>query len=332
MKRFLSISLLVVMLVAIVGCASPAATAQPAAGATAAPKKLKFGFTAMNATGDSNQGMHYQTLQEYGTSKGIEMVMLDPKGDPNTQISQIENLIQLKVDVIIIRATNATAIIPAMKKAHDAGIPVIVTTNIIDMSGFNYMTAFVGPSDLLQSSMAAQVFIDFYKDSPKTTVNVLEVQHLMGSTVGILRTRGFAEKIAGTKVKVLEAQPAEGNAEKAQQITEAWLLKYKPGEIDGIYVEGTGMGFGVTNAIKAANRIGEFPVVFIATSKASFDLIKSGELYASVDQNPIDEAKLTIDTALRILAGEKVELLTYTPSTVTTKTSIDSGKSVRPIW
>jgi ribose transport system substrate-binding protein len=331
MKKFFSLSMVLALLVVLVGCAT-AATQPAAAAATAAPKKLHFGVTVNNATADSNQGAHYQELKKYGESKGIEMTMLDPAGKPETQISQIENLIQMKVDVIIIRATNATAIIPAMKKAHDAGIPVLVTTNIVDKSGFDYMTAFVGPSDLLQAKAAFKVLEEYYTDHPSTkaTLNILEVQHVPGTTVTTLRTQGFAEAIAGTKFKILDAQTAEGKREKGQQITEAWLLKYKPGEIDGIFVEGTGMGFGVTNAILAANRVGEFPVVFIATTKESFALIKNGQLYGSVDQSPLVEADLTIETAIKITKGEKVEQFTYLPIYLTTQKNI--ATAVEPTW
>lgn len=295
-----------------------------------APAQLTFGFTANNATADNNQGKHYQELERYGKEKGINMVMLDAAGDPTTQISQIENLIQMKVDVIIIRATNATAIVPAMKKAYEAGIPVIVTTNIVDESGWDYMTAFVGPSDELQAKAAAQILIDYYKDSTKETINILEVSHVPGTTVSTLRAKGFREAIEGTNFQILDSQTAEGKRENGQQITEAWLLKYAPGEIDGIFVQGTGMGFGVLNAIAAADRVGEFPVVFIATGAESFDKIKAGELYGSVDQSPIVEAQLTIDTAVRVVNGEEVDFLTYLPISVTTQENIDTAE--RPTW
>ena len=342
MKKLVIIMVLA-LVVTLTGCGSanttkgntttqPGATptTQPGATPTTTEKQLKIGFTANNPSADANQAAHYQEMQTYGESKGVEMIMLDPMGDPNTQINQIENLIQMKVDAIIVRATNATAVIPAIKKAFEAGIPVITDTNNIDESGYSYIKGFVGPSDFDQGVAAAETLIDFYKDSAKEVINVLEVAHTPGTTYAKLRAEGFRKGLEGSNITIMDSQTAMGSSEKGQQITENWLLKYAPGEIDGVYVQGTGMGFGVTNAMKAAGRTAEFPVIFVATIGASYDLIKSGELYASVDQPVYEDSDMAIDFCLKILNGETIEFFNYLPVTVTSQKNIDTIE--RPVW
>jgi ABC-type sugar transport system substrate-binding protein len=174
--------------------------------------------------------------------------------------------------------------------------------------------------------------IDYWdkKDPAKDPVNILELSHVPGTTVSTLRAKGFRDAIEGTRFKILESQTAQGTREVGQQVAEAWLLKYSPGEIDGVFVQGTGMGFGLLAAVAAAGRIGEFPIVFIATGSESYQKIVSGELYGSVDQSPILDAKVTIDTALKVANGEKVDFLTYLPITVTTQENLKTAE--KPTW
>ena len=58
---------------------------------------------------------------------GVNLIFYDSGGyaNVNKQISQIEDVIQRKVDGIIFTATNSTATVPAIEKAIKAGIPVV---------------------------------------------------------------------------------------------------------------------------------------------------------------------------------------------------------------
>ena len=57
----------------------------------------------------------------------FDTLVLDAGGDVARQIAQMEDLIQQEVDAIIIWPTNGEAVVPAVRKAFQAEIPVIVT-------------------------------------------------------------------------------------------------------------------------------------------------------------------------------------------------------------
>lgn len=50
---------------------------------------------------------------------------MDAQNDPAKQVSDIEDLIQKKVDVILLNPTDADALVPAVEEANKAGIPLL---------------------------------------------------------------------------------------------------------------------------------------------------------------------------------------------------------------
>jgi hypothetical protein len=95
------------------------------AGAAFAQDTVTIGITQNNVGVDS-----YQTTYEKAfiaaaeANENVEAVVLDAGGDVARQIAQMEDLIQQEVDAIIIWPTNGEAVIPAVRKAHQADIPV----------------------------------------------------------------------------------------------------------------------------------------------------------------------------------------------------------------
>src|SRR5665648_1277300 len=55
----------------------------------------------------------------------VELVVMDAQNDPAKQVSDIEDLIQKKVDVILLNPTDADALVPAVEQANKAGIPLL---------------------------------------------------------------------------------------------------------------------------------------------------------------------------------------------------------------
>jgi D-xylose transport system substrate-binding protein len=56
---------------------------------------------------------------------GAKYISADAQGSPTKQLTDVESLISKGANVLIILAMDSEAIIPAVKKASDEGIPVI---------------------------------------------------------------------------------------------------------------------------------------------------------------------------------------------------------------
>ncbi len=118
--------------------------------------------------------------------------MLDAGGDVARQIAQIEDLIQQQVQAIIIWPTNGEAVIPAVRKAKNAGIPVIVTNSNIAEAGFDFVKSFSGPDNITQGSRSAEIMCDKFKEMGiETTAQVVQISGQPGYTTAIERQQGL---------------------------------------------------------------------------------------------------------------------------------------------
>ena len=129
-----------------------------------AATSFKIGSTANNVGTDAYQTQHDKTLRAYAEELGVELIQLDAVGDVTKQINQVDDLIQQECDVIIIWPVNGKALVPAAKKAYDAGIPVVIANSNIDESGYDYIKCFVGPNNVLEGQYAGEMMLDLFPD------------------------------------------------------------------------------------------------------------------------------------------------------------------------
>lgn len=158
MKKHLSLLLVLAMLfVALTGCASPAtttpATTTPAtteSAATtpattesaetkpteAAPVKAselyagKTCYYIVNSEKTDVQIILNHYLEELVKAAGGEIIVQNPDGDSSVQAQLIEDCLIHDPDIIFLKPLDSAAVAPAVKKANQAGVPVVT----LDMS------------------------------------------------------------------------------------------------------------------------------------------------------------------------------------------------------
>lgn len=358
MKKIISLSMMalfVLSLCLMAGCANtdqPDTTAQTAgaapAGTTAASvaanteatdteatdstkSDVTLGITFNDVSGDSYQTAFYEGLLKEAEERGYELSVLDAAGDADLQINQVENLMEMNVDVLMVFPCNGTSIIPVLKTAYEAGFKVLVVNNNIDESGYPYVCGYVGPDNVQQGRDAAQIILDYYADSDKDEIKVIQIEHVPGNMTAVQRGQGFAEGIEGTKIRLIESQTANNSREEAMQITENFLIKYpNPGDIDAIFIQGDNMAHGVMAAVQAAGRVGEFPIVGTSITAESWAKMEAGLYWGSSLQSPYLLAGTVMDTVEKILAGETIEFWNAMPNPLITQENMDEYEC--PDW
>jgi ribose transport system substrate-binding protein len=273
----------------------------------AAAETVRIGITQNNVGVDSYQTTYEKAFIEAANAdENVEVVVLDAGGDVARQIGQMQDLIQQRVDAIIIWPTNGQAVIPAVRQAKSAGIPVIVTNSKIADAGMEFIAAFSGPDNIRQGAYSAEMMCDALGNKGQ----IVQVAGQPGYTTAIERAKGFEDRLAEAcpEVKIMETQPGDWNREKAQRTMENFLTKYD--RIDGVYAGDDNMGVGALNAAKAAKRDG---IIFIGATNfaVGYEAMERGEYYGSVYQSPVDDARAALQTALDVLAGKDVPKLNY---------------------
>jgi len=299
-------------------------TAAIAFAGAASAETMRIGITQNNVGVDS-----YQTTYEKAfiaaaeANPDVETVVLDAGGDVARQIAQMEDLIQQEMDAIIIWPTNGEAVIPAVRKAHNADIPVIVTNSNIAEQGFDFVASFSGPDNITQGARSAEIMCDKFKEMGiENEAQIVQISGQPGYTTAIERAKGFEDRLPEVcpNVTLVETQPGDWNREKSQQVMEAFLVKYD--DIDGVYAGDDNMGVGALNAAKAAGRDG---IIFVGATNfaVGYEAMAAGDYWGSIYQSPVDDAEAALQTAIDVLNGEDVPFLNYFDTPKITQDNMD---------
>jgi ribose transport system substrate-binding protein len=311
--------------------ATTAATALLLAGVAAADT-VRIGITQNNVGVDSYQTTYEQAfIAAAEANPDVEVVVLDAGGDVARQIAQMQDLVQQAVDAIIIWPTNGQAVIPAVRQAHEAGIPVIVTNSNIAEAGFPFVASFSGPDNITQGRRSAEIMCDRFTElGIQDEARVVQISGQPGYTTAIERAQGFEERLPEVcpNVTLVETQPGNWNREDSQRVMEAFLVQYD--DIDGVYAGDDNMGVGALNAALAAGRAEGITFVGATNFAVGYDAMGRGEYWGSIYQSPVDDAEAALQTALDILAGMDVPFLNYFDTPKITQENMDQFD--RPVF
>ncbi|WP_375258775.1 sugar ABC transporter substrate-binding protein [Citreimonas sp.] len=314
-----------------IALAASTALVAGAASAGSHSETMKIGITQNNVGVDSYQTTYERAFIDAAEGNdAVEAVVLDAGGDVARQIAQMEDLIQQEVDAIIIWPTNGEAVIPAVRKAHQAGIPVIVTNSNIAEAGFDFAASFSGPDNVTQGARAAEIMCDrFTAQGIADEARVVEITGQPGYTTAIERSEGFQNRLPEVcpNVTLVESQPGDWNREKSQQVMEAFLVKYD--DIDGVYAGDDNMGVGALNAAKAAGREG---ITFVGATNfaVGYEAMEAGDYWGSIYQSPVDDAEAALQTAIDVLNGQDVPFLNYFDTPKITQDNM--GEFTKPVF
>ncbi|MDR1952715.1 MAG: ribose ABC transporter substrate-binding protein RbsB [Elusimicrobiota bacterium] len=238
--------------------------------------------------------------QDEAKKLGYELVVLDSQNDPAKELSNVEDLLTQKVAVLLINPVDSDAVGQAIKIANRAKIPVVT----LDRSAASGVVAsHVASDNTAGGKMAADFLISKFPNGAK----VVELEGIPGASAARERGSGFDNGIKG-KLTLLTKQPADFDRTKGLHVMENILQSQK--EIDAVFAQNDEMALGAIKALQAAGRKNVLVVGFDATDDA-VAAVKKGTLAATIAQKPALIGSMGIDTADKIVKGQKVNK--YTP-------------------
>lgn len=232
----------------------------------------------------------------------FKVVYADAAQDNSKQIADVENFIQQKVDLLIISPNEAKPLTAVVKKAYDAGIPVIVLDRKVEGDAY---TQYIGGDNKLIGKKAGEYVAKLLGEAGG---NVVEIKGLEGATPQKERHDGFMEGIASNpNVKIIASQNADWLRDKALTVMESILQANK--KIDVVYGHNDPSAEGAYTAAKNAGREGEMKFIGIdalPTPDGGIKGVMEGRLTATYVYPT--GGKEAIENAYKILVkGEQVE-------------------------
>ncbi len=294
------------LLIAFLLCGCQAAPAAPAAAAApeannAAPvseaaEPIKIGWVNMD---NANE---YAMTMEAGFRKAeaelgdkIKLYAYDGKGDPLTQISAVEQLIVLGVDVICINPIEAVACTPAVEQANAAGIPVLEVNNRTQGGKFTY----IGSDDYKGGVMQGEWAVE---NMPQGT-KVCMLMAPMGMTAQVARRQGFLDVISEKRpdIELIAEQSGDGMRDRGMAITEDWLQTFP--QIDMIVSHADAMALGAIQAIKDAGRLDQVTVFGFDGTVDGVQSIGDGDMTVTLFQNGVEQGYQAVYKSIDIANG-----------------------------
>jgi ribose transport system substrate-binding protein len=265
----------------------------------------------------------YDYAKQEADKLGVKLLMMDAQWDSTTQTSQIENMIMQKVDAIIIIPVDEASQVPAVRKAHTAGIPIVNLNMRVDSSVENLIDSFVGPDIIKEAELAAELMV---KALGKSSGNIAMITGSMGTYDAQVRKEYFEKWIAKNAPGIQIIAEGAGNWDRAtsMSLAEDFLAKYNASQLDGIYCHDDNMAAGAIEAAKATNRLNTLKIVGIGGSRDGYDAIKGGTQYGTVVQPPDWEGAQSVRVAVDLVNGKKVEKWYEDPIEIVTKENVNN--------
>lgn len=229
---------------------------------------------------------------------GIDLVVTDAQNDLNKQISDIEDLIQQGVKVLLVNATDSAGVVPAVKKANEAGIPVFAIDRAIDTTTGARVVAQIASDNVFGGRLQARRVAEVLGGSG----NVVELEGIPGTSAARDRKAGFEDelKTAAPGITIVADQPAGFDQAEGLNVMQN-ILQAHQGKIDAVVAANDSMAVGALQAIQqaGATRPNGQPIVVIGFDAIDQALqqIRSGAMDATVAQQPKLMGRLGVDAA-----------------------------------
>ena len=234
--------------------------------------------------------------KQEAAGQGIELTVVDAGDDVVKQASDIEDLVSKKVRVIIVNPVDSSAIAPAVAAAKKAGIAVIsVDRAVIGES----VACQIASDNVAGAKMAGEYLLQL----TGSTADIAELQGIPGSSAAIDRGKGFHEAVDG-KANVVASVTANFKREEGRIATEN-ILRANP-NIKGIFAHNDEMALGAVDAVSAAGKGKGIAVVGFDAIDEAIAAVKEGRMAATVAQMPAKMGKTAVQTAIKLMNGEKV--------------------------
>jgi ribose transport system substrate-binding protein len=240
-------------------------------------------------------------------SLGVRLVVQAPEReiDVEKQMQIVENLIQRRVDALIVVPSGSREIVPAIVKANRADIPVVIADTRVDTAalrqGGGETKTFIGSDNLEGGRIAGEFVARRLGGNGRVAV----IEGIPGHETGDSRLRGFRDAVARHPgIQIVSSQTANWERDQAFNVMQN-ILQSHP-ELQAVFAANDVMALGAVEAIAAAGKTGKVVVVGFDAQKDATDAIGAGRMDATIAQHPAEMGKLAVENAYKLLRGESI--------------------------
>ena len=323
--------------IALVACSNSGSSSAPSAGASAGGSAAASNGCIVGVSWNNFQQPRWAAHDEPGikntvTAGGGSYISADANLSSEQQLTDINTMISKGAKVLIVLAQDGKAILPALKAAATAGIPVIAYDRLIEDPSVLYMTF---DNVLVGQAQAAAVL----NKVPKGNYVLIKGDPGDANASTFLPQgwdqAGLKAKVASGDIVLLNGPDGTftdaWKTEKAQSNMEAIIDKAVADgkKIDAILAENDSTALGVVGALTAKN-YGYPPLSGQDGDQANLNNVALGKQYVDVWKQAGELGKAAGAAALQLCNGSKIADVKLPAGSVDAAVAPVAGLSAQP--
>ncbi|MES2573260.1 MAG: ABC transporter substrate-binding protein [Verrucomicrobiota bacterium] len=280
------------------------------------------GFSQCDTAESDWRKANTRSFHEAAQELNIHLLFRDAHGNSELQRKQLLEMIEQKVDAIVLSANELQGWDELLLKAKAAKIPVVLSDRSVKLAHENQnkglYVAWIGSDVRYQGRVAAS----WLAAETAGHCNIVEILGPLEAGPSIERARGFRE-VANLfpGMKILGSKSGMWRADEAKKAMKAFLRE-EGANIHVVFALNDNMAFGAAEAIEEEKQLGLKPgndilIIGIDAVKHGFELLMQKKLNALVECNPL-LGRIVLKTVLEILSGRNVPPVTWVSDKVFT--------------
>ncbi len=243
------------------------------------------------------------------------------------QVALVENAVNRKVAGIVLAPSDPDALIPAMKKAWEAKIPVILIDSAASDAGKNYYQSFLATDNKKAGELCAQALID--KIGKEGKIAIMSFTAGSGSEIG--RVGGFRKYIeTHSKLKIVGT--FYSNSQMGTALNQTTDVLAANADLKGLFGANEPTAIGMGRALVQSGKAGKVAAIGFDGNGDLQAFVKDGTIEAIAVQSAYMMGHLGVTTVADVVAGKKVPKFLDTGVVMVTKKNIDTPEAKNVLY
>ena len=264
-----------------------------------------------------------------GDLKGYTMTFQGPATESAIadEVNMVENAVNRHVAGIVLAPSDPDALVPAVKKAWEAHIPVVIIDSALADSGKQYYQSFLSTDNKKAGELCAQALIS----KVGTTGKIAVMSYVAGAGSEIGRVGGFKDYIAAHS-KLTIVGPFYSNSQMATALNQTTDVLTSNPDLKGIFGANEPTAVGMGRALEQSGKAGKVVAVGFDGNADLQGFVKNGTLDATAVQGSYQMGFLGVKTVASIIGKQAVQKNLDTGVVLVTKDNIDKPEAKNVLY
>ena len=244
-----------------------------------------------------------------------ELIVLAPdiETDYELQEKYVEEAIKLNADAVVISPILYEEMTDTVRKVKEAGIKLVMMDSNLAES---LEDCYVATNNVEAGIKMGEKILDFIEEDSKIVI----MSHVKDSSTAMEREQGLRQGLGPYEKNIVEVLYANSDYEQAYQLTKE-LLKRRS---DITLIAGTNLysTVGVGRAVREMQLEDRVQIVGFDNDVEGIQYMEEGIIDTLIVQNPFNMGYLSVQKAVELVRGHKVEPIIYSDTEVITLENI----------